>query len=131
MAATAADFARDIRLLDPNNVERWQWIADPIIPGWKFELTPVGTRFIFYTFQAATYSGGWLLSPIEPSFDQLAGHQTHVVETQIGPGPKAPIICRRQGQMHHENLREVKGTAGKFALYHSLRKASGVAPFSA
>ena len=131
MATVDHPSAREIRQLDPNNVEKWEWVDDPVIPGWKFEMAPAHRRFSFFTFRASTYSGHWLVSPITPNLDELVGHETHVIKTNIGGGAMVPIVCRRHGRMDHSNIEEVRATTAKFALYHSLRGATGMAPFSA
>ena len=124
-------WVEEIRRLDPHNLEHWEWIPDPIIPGFRFQMNPDGRRFIFYAFPVASFSNNFLLSPAEPSFDSLLGHNTHVIDYAIGGGSKVPIICRHHGRQDHETIQLVRGTAGKFALYHSIRLATGKAPFSA
>lgn len=122
----AADDA-EIRRLDPAGREGWRWIDDPVLPGYTFVMRPIATAFSFFAFRWT--SGRWYVSPLVPAFDTLIGHESHVINLDVG-GDRVPIICKAANEFDHRNLLEVRGTAGKFATYHSFREA-GYTPFSA
>ncbi len=119
----------EVRRIDPRNVERWTFVDDSEIPGLTFEMTPIARVFRFFCFRVAAAGGRWYLSVLDPNLDSLVGHENHVMRLDLG-GARVPIVCRRSSDSSHANLAEVRGTAAKFALYHSLR-AHGHVPFSA
>ncbi len=119
----------EARRLDPQNVEKWSFVDDPEIPGFRFEMAPVARVFSFFCFRVSSAGGRWYLSVLDPDLDRLVGHENHVMTLNLG-GSRVPIVCRRSSDSSHANLAEVRGTAAKFALYHSLR-AHGHVPFSA
>lgn len=119
----------EARRLDPENVERWAFVDDHEIPGLTFEMAPVAQVFNFFCFRVAPAGGRWYLSVLDPDLDRLVGHENHVMTLDLG-GARVPIVCRQNRDSSHASLAEVRGTAAKFALYHSLR-AHGHVPFSA
>jgi hypothetical protein len=132
LAAPARTSRADLdeaRRLDPDNVERWAFVDDEQIPGLTFEMAPVAQLFRFFCFRVAPAGGRWYLSVLDPDLDRLVGHEHHVMRLDLG-GAHVPIVCRRNRDSSHSTLGEVRGTAAKFALYHSLR-AHGHVPFSA
>ncbi len=132
LAAPARTSRADLdeaRRLDPQNVERWTFVDDQQIPGLTFQMAPVAQVFRFFCFRVATAGGRWYLSVLDPDLDRLVGHEHHVMTLDLGGG-RVPIVCRRNRDSSHATLAEVRGTAAKFALYHSLR-AHGHVPFSA
>lgn len=120
----------EVRRLDPANREGWEFIADRVIPGFSFAMTPIGKQFRFFCFRSASYGGNWLLSVLHPNLDDLPGHEAHIMHVRLGSGRSIPVVCRSERRLDHPTLGEVRGTAAKFALYHSLRK-HGHVPFSA
>ena len=127
--ATNDDRPTEIVRLDPHNRENWERVPDSRVPGWIFTLTPIAKPFTFFAFPWG--SGRWYVSAASPKFDDLVGHKFHVVNLRLGSGPNdsIPVICRETSRSDHPNLTEVRGTAAKFALYHSLL-AHGHQPFS-
>lgn len=119
----------EARRLDPQNLERWTFVDDHEIPGLTFEMAPVSQVFNFFCFRVAPAGGRWYLSVLDPDLDRLVGHEHHVMTLDMGDS-RVPIVCRRSSDSSHATLAEVRGTAAKFALYHSLR-AHGHVPFSA
>jgi hypothetical protein len=119
----------EARRLDPQNVEHWTFVDDQQIPGLTFEMAPVAQVFNFFCFRVAAAGGRWYLSVLDPDLDRPVGHEHHVMTLDLG-GARVPIVCRRSRDSSHASLAEVRGTAAKFALYHSLR-AHGHVPFSA
>ena len=125
--ATSADLA-EARRLDPENQEGWRFVADHQMPGLTFTLTPVEEPFLFFCFRCPTIAGRWYLTVLDPNLDNLTGHRNHVDNVYIG-GERIPVVCSGPRDSSHASLRDVRGAAGKFALYHSLRKYDEV-PFS-
>lgn len=120
----------EVRRLDPANVEQWRFVDDPHVPGLTFRMAPVARVFDFFCFRSAAAAGRWYLSVLSPRFDELVGHEAHVMQLNLGGGERIPIVCRDSTDSSHATLAEVRGTAAKFAVYHSLRE-HGHVPFSA
>lgn len=129
MAATPRpEDEAELDRLDPRRVERWRFINDPVLPGYVFSMRPVATVFEFLAFRWV--GGRWYLSPLEPAFDTLPrSHATHVLNLRVG-GDDVPVVCSSPNNFDHVNLSEVRGTAAKFALFHSLG-GHGYTAFSA
>lgn len=121
---------REIAAFDPTGMERWRFVDDPSLAGWVFTLTPVAQPFTFFCFRYASLGGGWVVSPLDPNLDALLGHEHHVISVALGGGEHVPIVCKSNRGQSHRDLSEVRGTAAKFALYHSLHR-HGLVPFSA
>jgi hypothetical protein len=117
----------EIRTFDPTGKEQWRFIDDAVLPGYAFVMRPISTAFQFFTFRWA--GGRWFVSPLVPAFDTLTGHETHVITLNVG-SDSVPVVCKAPNDFDHRNLTEVRGTAAKFAVYHSLR-AAGHIPYSA
>lgn len=129
MAATPRpEDEAELDRLDPCRVERWRFVNDPVLPGYVFSMRPVATVFEFFTFRWV--GGRWYLSPLAPAFDTLPrSHATHVLSLHVG-GDDVPVVCSSPDNFDHINLSEVRGTAAKFALFHSLG-GHGYTAFSA
>lgn len=125
--ATRDDLA-EARRLDPHNVEQWDFIDHPMIPGLRFTLIPVSQPFTFFCFRDAAHGGRWFLAVLDPNLDRLIGHEHHMITATVG-GERIPVVCSNPGDSSHGSLTHVRGAAGKFALYHSVR-AHGRVPFS-
>jgi hypothetical protein len=118
--ATQSDL-NEARTLDPDNVEDWTFVDDPVIPGLRFEMCPVALRFVFFAFRSPSHGGQWFLSPLDPNFDHLYGHEPHMMRLSMG-GEMVPVVCRNPQTSCHRSLNELRGTAAKFALYHDGRR---------
>lgn len=119
-----------IRRLDPDDLERWRYIDDPVVSGWTFRLKPARQWYRFFTFKMTSLGGKWLVTPLTPEFGDLVGtHEGHIVTVRIG-SETMPVICKKRNDWGHATLKEVRGTAAKFGLYHDLR-LNGQAAFSA
>lgn len=126
--ATVHD-VEEAQRLDPENREGWTFIEDPVIPGFRFHMTAVARRFVFFTFRSPSHSGQWFLSPLSPRYDDLIGHEHHMIPLQIS-GDQVPVVCVNNRTSAHPSLAMVRGTAGKFCAYHDFR-GNGHVPFSA
>jgi len=126
-----SDDLAEIRRYDPSNVEMWTWVPHRAIPGWKFEMSPVGVRFAFFAFRSSLHGGHWLLSCWHPRYDADLGHDSHVVALYVASNEQVPIVCRSQSRLWSYSLSEVRGLASKFAIYHTAVDRGFPPPFSA
>lgn len=113
--------------LDPGCIEQWAFVDHPVVPGWRFTMRPSDAAFVFFTFHAS--GRGYYLTCLSPRFDDRIGHPDHVSEFSY-LGEKIPIVCKSEAGSSHRTIAEVRGTAAKFALYHTIKAKGMTPPFS-